>query len=217
MRVSVIITTCGRNTLDKSIESVKKQTFKDYELIVVVDTARKGGAWALNQGINKAKGDYIAILDDDDCWISKDKLKRQVEFLDENLDYIACGSQPQIGQGKEIKANLIGTPFAHISLMFRKGMMYNENLQRAKDVDFFIRLSQRGKLKVLKDCKVSFHISNDLDKKIEDCKWQRKVCLLHKELPNWLKVYLILWKRELKLRRYKLTNALRRVIGSGGK
>jgi glycosyltransferase involved in cell wall biosynthesis len=178
--------------------SVQQQTYKDYDLIVIEDKERRGGAWALNQGIDMTTGKYIAILDDDDTWVSKDKLEKQVKFLDENPNYIACGCGPQKGQGEEIKVNLIGTPFAHISMMFRRGLKYNEDLKRGKDLDFMIRLSKLGKLGVL-DFQVSFKDS-DLKTKIKDCKWHRKVCLLHKEFNNWYLIYIRLWIRELKLR-----------------
>jgi glycosyltransferase involved in cell wall biosynthesis len=38
----------------------------------------------------QAKGKYIAILDGDDFWTDKTKLRLQTEFLDSNTNYIAC-------------------------------------------------------------------------------------------------------------------------------
>jgi len=37
-----------------------------------------------------AKGDYLATCEGDDYWIKKDKLQRQVSFLEENKNYIGC-------------------------------------------------------------------------------------------------------------------------------
>jgi glycosyltransferase involved in cell wall biosynthesis len=38
----------------------------------------------------QAKGKYIAILDGDDFWTDKDKLRLQTQFLEDNPNYIGC-------------------------------------------------------------------------------------------------------------------------------
>ena len=42
------------------------------------------------RGINAAKGQYIALLDGDDYWISPNKLQSQVDFLDSNPECSMC-------------------------------------------------------------------------------------------------------------------------------
>ena len=108
-KVSVIIPTYNREDfISETIQSVLEQTYKDFEVIVVDDgstdnTQKKlevfgnkiqvieqknsERAIARNKGIKNAKGDYIAFVDSDDIWL-KDKLKRQVEFLDNNKEFI---------------------------------------------------------------------------------------------------------------------------------
>ena len=39
---------------------------------------------------NQIKGEYVAVCEGDDFWISEDKLQRQVDFLDNNHEYVAC-------------------------------------------------------------------------------------------------------------------------------
>jgi glycosyltransferase involved in cell wall biosynthesis len=88
--ISVIIPTYNRGyCVCKAIDSVLKQTYKDYEIVVVddgsVDDTRErvarygeavrylwkpngGAASARNAGLRHARGRYIAWLDSDDVW-----------------------------------------------------------------------------------------------------------------------------------------------------
>ncbi len=107
--VSVVITTCGRKPeiLRRAVESVLRQTYSDWELIVVDDSPReyafrddvrrmveetgeenrrvryiphevnRGACAARNTGLAAAGGEYIAYLDDDDEWLPQ-KLELQV-------------------------------------------------------------------------------------------------------------------------------------------
>jgi len=63
MRISIIIPTRGRSkSLKRCLASIKKYT-KDYEVVLV---ERKGGYnEKVNEGLKKAKGDYLIILHDD--------------------------------------------------------------------------------------------------------------------------------------------------------
>lgn len=102
--VSVVIPTYGHEAfVQATLESVWAQTFTDYEIIVINDGSpdgtdallkpfaaagriryvrqpNGGQASARNQGITQARGEFIALLDDDDLWLP-DKLSWQVEAL----------------------------------------------------------------------------------------------------------------------------------------
>ena len=92
--------------LKKCLDSVKNQTFKDYEVLVVDDgstdksksIAKKyditliesdhvGVSEARNMAIKKAKGDYIVFLDSDDWW-DKELLEKLNESSKNNPDLI---------------------------------------------------------------------------------------------------------------------------------
>ena len=108
-RVSVIIPTYNRaRTLRRAVESVLSQELEDLEVIVVDDCStdgtesvvrsfedprvqyiahetNRGGSAARNTGIDAAEGEYVAFLDDDDQYRTE-KLRRQVECLDDRSD-----------------------------------------------------------------------------------------------------------------------------------
>ena len=106
--VSVIIPTFNRAcVLERAIDSVLNQDFKNLEVIVVDDgstdntreilnkygkkisvleISNSGVSFARNVGIKAAKGNYIAFLDSDDYW-KKKKLGQQIKALFENQDY----------------------------------------------------------------------------------------------------------------------------------
>jgi glycosyltransferase involved in cell wall biosynthesis len=191
-RVSVLMLTYNRpQFLGRAIRSVMDQDFEDWELIVVHDgpnqqTAAimqqwverdprvryfhrdRGGniANACNYGISKARGAYIAILDDDDFWATKDKLARQVAFLEENLDYAGCGAGMTVidDQGNDLmsylkperddeikRKALWANPMSHSTTIFRRSVgksvgFYDESLAGYQDWDLWLKLGRVGKL-----------------------------------------------------------------------
>lgn len=109
--VSIITPTynCGK-FIGETIESVQKQTYTNWEMIIVDDCSRddtkavveryqqedsrikyhcltenSGAAVARTKAMELATGQYIAFLDSDDLWM-KNKLEKQIKFMQEN-DY----------------------------------------------------------------------------------------------------------------------------------
>jgi glycosyltransferase involved in cell wall biosynthesis len=106
LKISVIIPAYNAElTIKETIGTVLKQTFSDWELIVindgssdktleivrgitderlkVFDYEQGGVSIARNRGISHATGEYIAFLDADDLW-TPDKLELQLEALQKN-------------------------------------------------------------------------------------------------------------------------------------
>lgn len=182
-KISVIIPTCLRkDSLRKAINSVLKQTFKEFEIIVVNDSSgekeiinvleefrdsrikyfcnsrKKGANGARNTGILKAKGKYIAMLDDDDIFLPS-KLEKQYNILENNMDIGVVITQADVINEKDEIIRTIDDEFStedifynlifnncvvHCSVMFRKEIAeeagyYNEDLNQAQDYDLWCR------------------------------------------------------------------------------
>jgi len=112
-KVSIIIPTYNRQQfILRAVNSVLKQTFTDYEIIVVDDGSHDstrqllepymgklryfyqenaGISSARNRGIKEAKGEYLAFLDSDDTWVPE-KLDLQVAILekDKKIGLVFC-------------------------------------------------------------------------------------------------------------------------------
>lgn len=104
-KLSVIIPTYNHaRYIQRAINSLLEQSFKDFETIVVDDGStdntrdiinsygdsikyiyqqNHGPASARNTGIEASKGEYIALLDSDD-YFAKENLKRKLSFLEGN-------------------------------------------------------------------------------------------------------------------------------------
>lgn len=122
----------GAKTLDRCFESIKKQTFQDFEIVCINDgstdaTKNLLGKWqsafgerfkiiennpglgltkSLNKGLELAQGAYTARIDADDWW-QREKLEKQIAFLTANPEYglIGC-NYINITQDKELSVTL---------------------------------------------------------------------------------------------------------------
>ena len=87
MLVSVIIPTFNRHKFtEEALASVRAQSFRDFELIVV---EKEGVSAARNFGVSVSTGKYIAFLDSDDLW-EKRKLEKQLKYLKEHSEFKIC-------------------------------------------------------------------------------------------------------------------------------
>jgi len=126
------------NSTDKTVQVIKK--FKSPKIKLFKNKENIGPYHGLNFLINKAKGEYIAILDHDDLWLPQ-KLQEQVNFLSKHSDEIACGTRTNIYY--ESKKILISDPkpkrvkyVNHISLMFRNQNHYYQPEYKLADEHF---------------------------------------------------------------------------------
>lgn len=240
--VSIIIPTYNRvDMLEKSIESVFSQTFTDWELIIIDDASTdeteermtklsekesvvkymripkitgKGISEYLNIGLRNSKGEYIARIDDDDFWCHKEKLKMQVEFLDNNPEYVVVGGGVILvdREGKELfkylkketdeeirSYALFSNPFTHATVMFRKETAMKlggyKNLEHVEDMELWLRMGMEGKLYNFKEYFITYMTAGQnksFTQQRENSRTVVDVVKMHgKNYPNYYKAYLL--------------------------
>lgn len=215
--VSVIIPTYNRQYLvQRAINSVLGQTYENFELLVVDDGSsddtprivqgyederikffrhehNKGACTARNTALERARGDYIAILGSDDIWLP-DKLEKQLEAFAEAASEVGVIYTGMIKWHKSQKAtelflpkksgdlyeefltgNVLG-PAESTALIksecFEEVGYYDSSLPSRQDLDMWIRISRLFKFDYVSEClaRIMYHqktISKNLDAKIE--------------------------------------------------
>lgn len=192
----------GEPYLRGAIESILNQTYPNFELIILNDGSQddseriiasfadhphirvffhpnRGLPATLNRGIELARGELIARMDQDDLAASE-RLSKQVEYLTSNTNVAVLGTSYRVidsnGQVLGIRYQLCdphqvrrqmftGNPFCHGTVMFRKSTVvsvgcYNP-VARIEDYDLWSRVftSGSGEMANLKDVLYDYRVN----------------------------------------------------------
>ncbi len=138
MKASVLIVTCNHDRyIDQALASVlDQQTGFDFEIIISEDASTDGTTdivrgWAdrypgrirlilseknvrsnqvVARAFHAARGDYVALLDGDDFWTSRDKLARQVAVLDSDPALALCFTNAEVVDSEGEPTGRLWTP-----------------------------------------------------------------------------------------------------------
>ena len=186
--ISVVIPTYNRgDDVVKAVRSMGQQTYKNIEILVVVDGAKddtvaqlkklqeseprlkiieqenRGVSAARNNGIGQAKGQYVALMDDDDI-ASPRRLERQIERLRSlpedkptlcvsDVDYVEKdGSRRLLTYPEPITAQHIyrnnhffpPTSWMASKETFAKAGVFDTQMRSAEDFDWLLRFAKNG-------------------------------------------------------------------------
>lgn len=128
-KVTIIIPTYNRaKTLERLLESIKKQTYRDYEVIIVDDhsdnqeeynrvvkkfegefairyvtnSKNMGAPYCRNKGIELSRGQLLAFVDDDDEWKPLKLEKQIMQFEKPYIGLVYTGAIAVDEEGNEI-------------------------------------------------------------------------------------------------------------------
>jgi len=180
-QISVILPVHNAGSfLSSAIDSVLKQTFRDFELLLIDDGSsdasrdiiarykdsritalyrdHAGLVTALNEGIRRAQGTYLARMDADDISLPQ-RFEKQLAFL-RSTGTCICGTQAVSinEQGKEMgfydvplsytairKYAFLHNPFIHPTVMAKKEVIqavggYRAKFKHTEDYDLWTRI-----------------------------------------------------------------------------
>jgi glycosyltransferase involved in cell wall biosynthesis len=133
-KVSILLTCYNHlKYISVALESIRAQTFQDFEVIALDDGSTDGtrewlaaqtglrvvfneqnlGTYGtLNKGLSLANGEYIAVFNDDDVWMPT-KLEKQVALLDANPQVALVHTEGEFidGEGKVFEGEPLGFKF----------------------------------------------------------------------------------------------------------
>ena len=120
--------------INETIDSVRQQTYRHWELILVNDCStdtsqslieaasredtrikvlnleeNSGAAVARNQGLDEAKGQYVAFIDSDDIWLPN-KLEDQLRFMQDHQYVFTYTDLALVDEKGQIIKESVGVP-----------------------------------------------------------------------------------------------------------
>lgn len=222
--VSVLMSTYNRyDFLKEAVESILNQTYSNLELIVVLEFCENqekieqilnsyhdkrikiiknkeklGFPRSLNIGFDLAKGKYVARMDDDDISLPE-RLEKQVEFMEQNPDFGACGTRAEFfmyasgileyipTNPEEIKVKMLSfSTICHPSVMMRKKMFDQHNLRYdpnyfTEDYELWSRAIRYFKIANLDEVLLKYRISKH---SLTDGSNEEKMHASHKKIAQ---------------------------------
>lgn len=169
--------------VSQALESISNQTFKDFEIIAINDGStdnslnimqeyakkeprmriisreNRGLVATLNEGIQQAKGKWIARMDADDISLPE-RFEKQLKFFEDNSDIKICGTfcrcfgnsnnilkYPTTSRGIN-EAMLFSCPLAHPTVMGDRNLFlenpYDITYEAAEDYELWARLALKS-------------------------------------------------------------------------
>ncbi|MCS3904319.1 glycosyltransferase involved in cell wall biosynthesis [Methylohalomonas lacus] len=191
-KISVIIPAYNRGRyIRQTVESVLNQTYTNMELIVIDDGStddsrdilegygdritllehdgrqNRGQSASINLGLDRASGEYLAILDSDDYW-EPNKIESQVEYLEQHPEIgLVYGNGTAVSGNGEFLYNIY--PPTHLeenkpekvllncyfslpsNALMRMGLLrkagyFDETLRAGQDHDMAVRIAEVARL-----------------------------------------------------------------------
>ncbi len=172
----IIVDDGGKNDM----EAIAR-TFNDNRVRIVKNLHNRGLVYSLNKAIEAASTKYLVRMDTDDV-AERDRLERQVEFMDNHPEYSVVGTRAYeisnghnlgiLGKsGEKTKRQIMrGDTMIHPSVIMRKDVILNvggyPNYKRAEDLGLWCELLLAGsRFYVMEDVLLKYRVDPEDYKK----------------------------------------------------
>lgn len=172
-KISIIIPAYqAEKTISVCLDSILKQSFRDFEIIVVNDGStdntlknlggykdkikvinqpNSGAPAARNRGFGESRGDYV-IFCDADIILKKDALQKMLKILEDNPDISYVYPSFKFGWKKfklrEFDAEKLKQyPYIHTTALIRREHFpkFDETLKKFQDWDLWLTMLEQGR------------------------------------------------------------------------
>lgn len=224
--ISIVLPSFNRaHILPKAVESILRQTYKDFELIIVDDGSsdntcevvkgfnddrivyvhqeNAGACVARNNGIDHARGEYIAFQDSDDVW-HEDKLEKQLTTLrNTGADVVFCRMN-RMSDGKNVglvsdyfhegflsKEELpmsIGTQTLMGKSAVFKQEKFDPEMPRFQEFEMLVRVQRSFSIYCMEEPLADYHLQND-SISVKPASIEKAWKLMLKKHSDFFKVY----------------------------
>jgi glycosyltransferase involved in cell wall biosynthesis len=146
-----------------------QKEFPDRRISVIEAGPNLGPGYTRNIGIASSKADYIAFLDSDDHYVTKDKLEKDVALLEQEHADLICSNFTSMPNGKEPFERLAFKPFLmHDKVMtstvlLRKGsaILFDKDLYYyGEDYLYFAKMLSDKKVILKREEQTTYYTTN---------------------------------------------------------
>ncbi|KJR97815.1 MAG: hypothetical protein VR65_22600 [Desulfobulbaceae bacterium BRH_c16a] len=131
--IEIVIVDDGSN--DNTTEIIKEYQKRDARIRYFRHETNKGNAYARNTALRNSKGSYVAFMDDDDEWIDRDKLKKQLELFektDKNVAFLCSNVVIVAEDGTRIEKRVNRPRNLIKHILAQNGIIYNSSVMAKK-------------------------------------------------------------------------------------
>lgn len=180
--------------------------------VTLIRQANAGAAVARNEGMRRARGEYVAFLDADDLWLPG-KLRLQVEYLERQANVGLCCTRWNLlhpdaaghyhfehasaPESVPVDPKCAGWVYCELLLdcevwtstvVMRRELTeriggFDVKLRRGQDYDYWLRASRITKIDRLDAPLALYRMQVEHDRKFPDTNWELTV--IHRALEQW--------------------------------